>query len=57
MAYQLSDECLNPQPIGKTKVGLAVRVFSESTINAMTYYVKNGHIEWQGTLNFLTLVA
>ena len=57
MAYQLSDECLNPQPIEKTKVGLAVRVVSESTINAMTYYVKNGHSEWQGTLNFLTLVA
>ena len=32
MAYQLSDECLNPQPIEKTKVGLA-------TINAMTYLI------------------
>ena len=57
MAYQLSDECLNPQPIEKTKVGLAVRVFSESTKNAMTYYVKIGHSVWQGTLNFFTLVA
>ena len=57
MAYQSSDECLNPQAIEKTKVGLAVRVFSKSTVNAMTYYVKNGHSEWQGTWNFLTLVA
>ena len=50
-AFELNDECLNPHAIGKTKVGLSARVFGESTRNALTYYVKNGHPEWSGTLN------
>ena len=57
MAYELTDEWLNPQPIEKTRVSLAVRVFSESTRNAMAYFLKNGHPEWEGTLNFLNLIA
>ena len=57
MAYELNDECLNPQTIEKTKVGLGARVFCESTRNATSYYVQNGHPEWLGTLNFLTIIA
>ena len=43
MAYMLNDQCINPQPIEKSKVRLAASVFSESTRNAMSYYVKNGY--------------
>ena len=59
MAYQLNDECLNPQPIEKTKVSLATRVFSESTRNAMQHYIENesGFEHWKGTLNFLNIIA
>ena len=56
IAYELNHECLNPQPIEKTKVSLASRVFSESTRNAMRYYVENGHPQWKGTLSFLDLI-
>ena len=35
MAYQLNDKCLNPQAIEKSKVSLAMGIFSESTRNAM----------------------
>ena len=56
-AFELNDECLNPQAIEKTKVGLSARVFGESTRNALTYYVKNGHPEWSGTLNFLNVIG
>ena len=44
---------LNPLAIEKNKVGLPARVFGESTRNALTYYVKNGHPEWSGKLNFV----
>ena len=57
MAYELNDECLNPQTIEKNKVGLVARVFSESTRKATSYYVQNGHPEWLGTLNFLIIIA
>ena len=57
MAYELNDTCLNPQPIEKSKVSLASRVFSESTRNAMRYYVDHGYPHWQGTLKFLDLIA
>ena len=54
-AYDLNDECLNPQAIEKVKVGLAVHIFCELIRNAFPYYVKNGQPEWEGTLNFLKL--
>ena len=59
MAYQLNNECLNPQPIEKTKVSLATLVFSESTRNAMQHYIENGDgfAHWEGTLNFLNINA
>ena len=59
MTYQLNDECLNPQPIEKTKVSLATRVFSESTRYAMQYYIENGDsfAHWEGTLSFLNIIA
>ena len=59
MAYQLNDECLNPQPIEKTKVSLATRVSSESTRNAMQHYIEHesGFEHWKGTLNFLNIIA
>ena len=57
MAYMLNDQCINPQPIEKSKVRLAASVFSESTRNAMSYYVKNGYPQWEGTLNFLNLIS
>ena len=57
MAYTLTHECLNPQPIEKTKVSLATRVFGEPTRNAMSFYVKNGFPQWQETLNFLNLIS
>ena len=57
IAYDPNDECLNPQTIEKTKVSLAPRIFGKSTRNAFTYYVKNGHPEWKGTLNFVKLIA
>ena len=41
MVYLLNDECLNHQPIEKTKVSLATRVFSECSRNAMQYYIEN----------------
>ena len=50
-AFELSDECLNPQAIEKTKVGLSAHVFGESTRNALTY-VKNGHSKWSVMSNF-----
>ena len=53
MAYTLNRECLNPQPIEKTKVSLATRVFGEPTRNAMSFYVKKCFPQWQETLNFL----
>ena len=56
-AFELNDECLNPQAIEKTKVGLSARVSGESARNALTYYVKNGHPEWSGTLNFLNVIG
>ena len=55
IAYDLNDECLNPQAIEKVKVSLAVRIFGELIRNAFTYYVKNGQPEWEGTLKFLKL--
>ena len=57
IAYDLNDECLNPQTIETTKVGLSVRFFDESTRNAFMHYVKNEHPEWEWTLNFLRLIA
>ena len=45
IAYDLNDECLNPQTIETTKVGLSVRFFDESTRNAFMHYVKNEHPE------------
>ena len=57
MAFELNHQCLHPQPIEKTKVSLASKVFSESTRNAMRYYVENGHPQWKGTLAFLDLLA
>ena len=57
IAYDPSDECLNPQTIEKTKVSLATRIFGKSTRNAFTYYVENGHPEWKGTSNFVKLIA
>ena len=50
IAYDFNDECLNPQIIEKTKISLAARIF-------FTYYVKNGHPEWEGALDFLKLIA
>ena len=57
MACELNHECLHPQPIEKTKVSLASRVFSMSTRNAMRYYVENGYSHGKGTLTFLDLIA
>ena len=57
MAYQLNDECLNPQAIEKSKVSSTTGIFSESTRNAMRYYVDNGYPHWQEKLNFLDLIA
>ena len=57
MASELNDDCLHPQPIEKTKVSLASRIFSESTRNAMRYYVNNGYPEWKGTITFLDIIA
>ena len=52
-AFELNDECLNPQAIEKNESWLVCScVFGELTRNALTYYVKNGHPEWSGTLNF-----
>ena len=50
---------MNPQPIEKTEVSLATHVFSESTRNAMQYYIENGDsfAHWEGTLNFLNIIA
>ena len=56
MAYMLSDQCIHPQPIEKTKYKLASSVFSESTRNAFSWYVDNGYPQWKGTLNFLKLI-
>ena len=33
-AFELNDECLNPQAIEKNEVGLSAHVFGESTRNA-----------------------
>ena len=59
MAYLLNDQCLNPQPIEKTNVSLAARIFSESTRNALRYYIENydDYKKWKGTLMFLDIVA
>jgi len=57
MAFELNHQCLHPQPIEKTKVSVAARVSSESTRNAMRYYVENEHPQWEGTLIFLDLIA
>jgi len=57
MAYELNHACLNPQPIEKTKVSLASRVFSESTRNAMRYYIEHGYSHWKGILTFLDLIG
>ena len=38
--------------IEKTNVSLATRVFSESTRNAMKYYVDSDFPQWERTLNF-----
>ena len=46
MAYTLTHECLNPEPIEKTKVYLATRIFGEPTRNAMSFYVNNGYPRW-----------
>ena len=45
IAYDLNDECLNPQAIEKVKVSLAVRIFGELIRNAFTHYAKNGQPE------------
>ena len=43
----------------KTKVSLATRVVSERTRNAMQYYIEkeDGFAHWEGTLNFLHVIA
>ena len=46
-----------PQPIEKSNVSLAASIFSESTRAAMKYYVGHGYPHWEGTLNFLDLIA
>ena len=56
MAFLLNDKCINPHPIEKSKVALADKVFSESTINAMTYYCANGYPQWKETLSFIALI-
>ena len=57
MAFELNHETLNPQPIEKTKVSLASRIFSESTRNAVKFYTENGYPHWEGTLKFLQIIA
>ena len=57
IAYDLNNECLNPQTIEKTKVSLAARIFGEPTRSTFIYYVKNGQPKWERTLNFLKLIA
>ena len=54
---KLNDKCLNPLAIEKSEMSFATGIFSESTRNAMGYYVNNGHPHWQETLNFLDLIA
>ena len=43
--------------IEKTNVSLATRVVSESTRNALKYYVDRDFPQWESTLNFLNLIA
>ena len=56
IAHKLNDKVLNPQPIEKTNVELADRLFHESTIAALDYYSERGHPEWKKTANFLRIV-
>ena len=61
IAYNLNDECLDPQTIQKARVSLAAHIFGESAQSAITYYVKNGHPKWEFIFhiirNFLKLIA
>ena len=56
MAYKLTEKVLHPSSIERTNVKLFDSMFHESTINALEYYGKNGHLEFLETLPFFQLV-
>ena len=56
IAYKLTNKVLHPQPIEKTKVELADRLFHESTINALDYYSENGFPQYKTTADGLRLI-
>ena len=51
-AHKLNNKVLHPQPIEKTKVDLADRMFHESTINALEYHCEHGKPYFRKTYNF-----
>ena len=56
-AHKLHSKVFNPTSIEKVSVKLALSIFSESTANALKYYIENeGRIEWTGTAWFIELV-
>ena len=56
-AHKLSDKVLNPLALEKTNVGLAVSIFTESTINGCSYYSKTGLPCFDDTAEFLKIIT
>ena len=55
-AHKLNHKVLHPQPIEKTKVDLANRMFHESTIAALDYYSEHGYPLFKGTSIFFKII-
>ena len=56
LAHKLTNDCLCPTNIQRSSFKIFAAVFHESTVNALKYYVANGHSEWRGTQIFVDLI-
>jgi hypothetical protein len=56
IAHKLVQKVISPRPIERCNVMLAERLFHESTIAGLEFYVTRGHPEWEKTANFLRLI-
>jgi len=56
LAYKLSHRVLFPGPIERQSVQLTSAVFHDSTVEALRYYSKRGHPEYEATADFISIV-
>ena len=56
LAYKLSHRVLFPGPIERQSVQLTSSVFHDSTVEALRYYEKRGHPDFEATANFISVI-